>query len=338
MNNDLLQTYKNIINKTIKIHTKLVNQLIDMEILNEDGSFGQNTDPSLSQLIHCVSYDNFHPKTIIDMPNDYPIPIKDYTIFTNENISTYFNNIKDLEIGQSLEHFNLQLVKRIQYYCEYLRYQLLQMNVDENIVNKAITLYDFVSLIEKIEILKKTYIQWPRIYKLPNGTTQEVDKDIYIFNENSLDIRVLTTKNDDSVNYGTIKLYEGSTLLGTYDMTKNEIIFTPQTYGNHQYRVEYLSNDQYYQSSLIRTVEVKYANKNGFSSFIYNTYLSDGDLIYWDMPHQDINNAMFIQSFTLNENGDLEKNYVHVVNEYDASVNDAVGKIYLDENGDLIYE
>ena len=266
---DMTLQYQKMYSKMILIKALLGNILFRFGVISE---LEKNT-LSFSSLIAKIP--EIKSVTVCDtsiLPTDETLHFNDseeVVDFLYTDNSKQYNRIATFTVDngtivkRTVPEINLLLVRKIDFYCKFLKAYLFNVGVSNNDIPND--LYGLVNALNRVQRIHPTYIVLD-------------DFELYKNSNNNIPI-VVRDDNDDPVTNGQIQIYDGNTLIYTYSIGDN-IIIKPTVTGLHNYTFKYVpSTNDYYESEIARIINVMPGkievtitpkNNNPYSA-LYNT-------------------------------------------------------------------
>lgn len=200
---DTVYQYREMVYKTLELRELLAEKMERYDIIDD---YGRDNFP-FSHLIQLITPQSMRSITQLDSAN---IPVYTDYFDNRQEIKNFINITSDVSTN-NLTIINIYLIKRIQFYCNYLKAQLTNMGIDESLLKKAKTLKDYILLLSRVDRLRKSSI------------TYEGEQILYTYTDNFIIFTVYDDE-DAEVHEGTLKiLREGETVPTIIDLEKSNV-------------------------------------------------------------------------------------------------------------------
>ena len=201
---DTIEKYQELAEKTIELRSLLIEKMIRFEIVNED--VGQ----SFSELVQLITPQSMDSIVKLNTAN---VPIYTEYFNTEQSIKTFLQE-------HNLTEINIYIIKRIQFYCNYFKAQLINMGMEESILRQAKTLKDYIILLDKVKRVKHTkvilkgdpilytYMDNPIYFDVYDDTNEPVREGILeIYRDNEVTPTLIDLSNFVDTEDGLFSLY-----------------------------------------------------------------------------------------------------------------------------------
>lgn len=212
---DVVNEYIAIINKLEELRLLLKDKLTQLKVIDNDDLLAANmTFPKLLTKVNPTDINSVINKQLPNFPID-----RTTDFVTDFKINGEYNQ------QYSIEAFNSLLIDKLNFYRNYLMYQLENMGIDKNEINQAITIKNLILLLDKIEKIKT----------IDNIILNETT--LFVNQNNTLNVSILDETNEE-VEVGTLEIYDNNICIYKKNIGE-EVVITPTIVGQHTYTFRY---------------------------------------------------------------------------------------------------